>query len=106
MTAMWSKGKWIEVGNNELFRPANTIMADYPDICGVHAELDLCFSMTEGNYDNMRGGTVYVLGKKASSGNLMSTTKPCIYCAAVLRLTRVRYLVYFDQGRMVKVKVA
>lgn len=100
MMAYYVKGATRTVGRNSLYRNASTLADHYPDICGVHAELDLwrmCGRM-------MRGGTLYVAGRKAKNGSIMGTTKPCEYCAALLSQTRLNFVVFLDQGEFVKCK--
>lgn len=95
--AKWQKGAHVVIGKNKLKRSANTLSDEYPSICGVHAELDL-FS----NAKTLKGGTVYVAGARAS-GSYMSTTKPCIYCSAILKASKVRHVVYWQNDEPTKV---
>jgi deoxycytidylate deaminase len=101
MLAMWVKGsKWIQ-GRNRLDRPAYTIDPSYPEVCGVHAELDLWHKA-----DSLNGGTVYIAGRRNNSGTIMTNTRPCIYCSAILIETGVRYAVFYVDGEPRKMRVS
>lgn len=102
MVAAWVKGKRSVIGMNTTDRPAATAVDSYPDICGIHAELDVWMRCRAVNLD-MRGGTIYVVGRKAVNNNQMNTTKPCLYCRAILSSTQVRNVIYFDEGRIHKI---
>lgn len=101
MIALWVKGSNVVVGNNILKRPAYPQNDTYPEICGFHAELDLYKKM--GN--TMRGGTVYVGGRKARSNSIMINTKPCIYCANLLHETNTNWVVYIYNNQFTKTRI-
>jgi len=93
MLARWIKGSRVITGKNRLDRPACTMNDDYPDICGVHAELDLFYRLPP-----VKGGTLYIAGSRAKTGVKMPNTSPCIYCHTIIRETNVRYIVYYNAG--------
>ncbi len=97
MLARWKKGSRVVTGRNRLDRPASTMDGSYPDVCGIHAELDLHYRAT------LKGGTVFVAGTKSSSRSIMGNSGPCIYCAALLRESGVRAVVFYCDGEAVKV---
>lgn len=93
MLAAWVRRSQRVIGRNELVRPANTISNDYPDICGVHAELNLWHK-----HKDLKGGTVYLAGRRSNSGTEMSNTACCIYCASLLAATGVKNVIFvFDE---------
>jgi|688.fasta_scaffold552230_1 hypothetical protein len=97
MLARWFKGSRAITGKNRLDRPASTMNDDYPDVCGVHAELDLFYRLP-----NIKGGTIYIAGTRAKTGAIMPNTMPCIYCHTILNETNIRYLVYYENGEPIK----
>lgn len=97
MIARWVKASHVVIGRNNLYRPANTIDVAYPDICGVHAELDL-FNKKK----SLRGGIVYIAGRRYN-GSEMPNTMPCRYCSAILGASGVRHIVFFSEGIPMKV---
>jgi tRNA(Arg) A34 adenosine deaminase TadA len=101
MIALWVKGSNYIRGFNRLNRAASTIDISYPDVCGVHAELDLWRKS-----DGIKGGTIYIAGKRNSSGTFMTNTRPCIYCSALLMESGVRYAVFYSDGLPSKIKVS
>ena len=100
LVAAWVKGKRIIVGYNT-DRPAATAITGYPDICGIHAELDVYLQARSLDVD-IRGGTMYVVGRKCSTSRVMSNTKPCVYCRTILSSTKVRNVVFYDGGTLHK----
>lgn len=100
MVAIWRKGGRHFYGFNRLDRPAAPISDIYPEICGQHAELDLYRKHPE----NLGGGTVYVAGAHDSSGTLIESTRPCKYCAAILDASNVRFVVYRQDGYLIKAR--
>ncbi len=105
MVAMYAKGSLRLLGGNQLNRPANTISELYPDWRGVHAELDLWLTIHKMDRE-IRGGTVYVAGKKSQSKICLSTTKPCVYCAAILVSTKINFVVFYHDRTIKKMKVS
>lgn len=101
MVAKWVKGSRSTYGYNKLDRRASTMDNAYPDVCGVHAELDLFYRMP-----TIKGGTVYIAGSRARTHTLMPNTSPCLYCKALLAETYVRYVVFFDSGKPIKLPLA
>jgi len=97
MVAKWVKGSRSALGYNKLDRRATTINDAYPDICGVHAELDLFYKLPP-----VKGGTVYVAGSRARSLTYMPNTSPCIYCKTILAETYVRYIVFYNNDIPIK----
>jgi len=100
MVALYVKGSRIIVGKNDLIRPATTMNASYPDIAGVHCELSCYYKNPQ-----MRGGTIYVAGRKASSSSIMMNSRPCRYCAALLQSTRTNWIVFVQEGTFVKARI-
>lgn len=100
MFAIWVKGSQVKIGKNALKRAAKAESELYPEICGFHAELDLYRQHPE-----MRGGTLYVAGRKNRSNAIMLNTKPCEYCSALLAGTRVNWVVYLKNGIFVKNRI-
>lgn len=100
MLARWIKGSRVVTGKNRLDRPASTMNDDYPDICGVHAELDLFYRLPP-----IKGGTLYIAGSRAKTGAKMPNTSPCIYCHTIIRETNVRYIVYYNEGKAIKMPI-
>ena len=96
MLARWYKGSKVETGKNRLNRPASTLNVEYPDICGVHAELDLFFK------SNLKGGTVYIAGTR-KNGSKMNNTCPCIYCMTILRQAGIRSIVFYKESQASKI---
>lgn len=92
MIAMWSKGSRVAVGKNRLDRLAHTLDNGYPEISGVHAELDLWRLNTDG----LRGGTVYIAGTLSGTKSAMTNTRPCKYCVPILMQLGVRHVVFFS----------
>lgn len=99
MAAVWVKSKPKATGTNKLSHPATKENPSYPEMCGMHAELDLWRKN-----GHIAGGTVYVAGTIEQSGNEMPNTKPCVYCAAVLYLAGVRFVVYRKDGEIAKTR--
>jgi hypothetical protein len=97
MLAKWVKGGKSHVGINKLTRRASTIDENYPDACGVHAELDLFYRMPP-----IKGGTVYIAGTRARTRTRMPNTSPCIYCKTLLAEAYVRYVVFFQNNKPMK----
>lgn len=97
MVAKWVKGSRSALGYNKLDRRATTINDAYPEICGVHAELDLFYKLPP-----VKGGTVYVAGSRAKTMTFMPNTSPCIYCKTILAETYVRYIVFYNNDKPVK----
>lgn len=97
MVAKWVKGSRSALGFNKLDRRATTINDAYPDICGVHAELDLFYKLPP-----VKGGTVYIAGSRARTLTFMPNTSPCIYCKTILAETYVRYIVFYNNNYPVK----
>lgn len=100
MVALWVKGSNVIAGNNILKRLARHENETYPEICGFHAELDLYKKSP-----NMRGGTIYVGGRKRTSNSIMINTKPCEYCATLLMTTKVNWVVYLHKSRFIKNRI-
>lgn len=98
MAAMWVKGSRRAVGTNKLTDPAILKSQIYDYRCGMHAELAMWYY----NRERIFGGTVYVAGKLNSSGSEMTNTAPCIYCASIIDLAGVRFVVYCKDGEVVK----
>lgn len=97
MVAKWVKGSRSALGFNKLDRRATTINEAYPEICGVHAELDLFYKLPP-----VKGGTVYVAGSRARTHTPMPNTSPCIYCKTILAETYVRYIVFYENNQPIK----
>jgi hypothetical protein len=97
MVAKWVKGSRSALGFNKLDRRATTINDAYPEICGVHAELDLFYKLPP-----VKGGTVYIAGSRAKTHTYMPNTSPCIYCKTILAETYVRYIVFYNDNIPVK----
>jgi deoxycytidylate deaminase len=100
MMARWMKGSFVITGANRLHKPAHLVDSSYPDISGIHAELD-----SWKQHKKMKGGTIYVAGTVEASGNLMQNTLPCVYCASLLFSSGVRFVVGFEDGIPVKYRV-
>ncbi len=100
MVALWVKGSSVVSGVNNLKRSARHENDTYTDFCGFHAELDLYRQ-----YPQMRGGTIYIAGRKRRSNVIMVNTKPCQYCAALLSATRVNWCVYLNNGTFTKNRI-
>lgn len=98
MIAKWVKGSRSALGFNKLDRRATTINDAYPEICGVHAELDLFYKLPP-----VKGGTVYIAGSRAKTSTYMPNTSPCIYCKTILAETYVRYIVFYNDDVPVKI---
>lgn len=101
MIAMWSKGSRIAVGKNRLDRLANTLDNGYPEISGVHAELDLWRLNTGG----LKGGTVYIAGTLSGTKSAMTNTRPCRYCVPILAQLGVRHVVFMLNSEVTKCRV-
>lgn len=101
MVAYWIKGSHLIAGYNRLDRPAMTIHDDYPDILGVHAELDLYRRAK-----SLKGGTVFIAGKINKSGSRMRNTRPCAYCSVILHECGVKNVVYYNNGSPAKASVS
>lgn len=99
MAAVLRKSKPKAVGFNSLYSPAILKNDIYPELCGVHAELNLWMQ-----YPDMTGCTVYITGVISKSRNLMSNTIPCIYCAAILEASGARYVVCYMDNKIIKVR--
>lgn len=101
MVAGWVKGKRLIIGYNNTDRPAATAVDGYPVSCGIHAELDI-FLQARDTDTEIRGGTMYVVGRKRTNNKVMSNTSPCIYCKTILSSTKVRAVVFFRNGILQK----
>ena len=99
MLARWVKGSRSAIGKNRLNRPAATVTDVYPDICGIHAELNLFHN------SSFRGGTVYIAGAKQRSGTTMLNTHPCEYCMAIMIAAGVRSVVFYKEGIPSKIRL-
>lgn len=97
MAALAVRGKPHATGLNTLNEHAASKSEIYPEFCTTHAELNLW-----SKHPHLRGYTVYVAGIYSVSGNTMLNTKPCVYCAALLKAAGVKYVVYYRNGRPVK----
>lgn len=96
MMAVWNKGSVWATGKNDLYRSASNFSDIYPEMCGIHAELDIQRN------NNIKGGTIYIAGYHESSGSPLANTRPCRYCATILDLEKVRWVVYYSNGVAVK----
>jgi len=101
MIAMWSKGSRVAVGKNRLDRLAHTLDNGYPEISGVHAELDLWRLNTDG----LRGGTVYIAGTLSGTKSAMTNTRPCKYCVPILMQLGIRHVVFSLDSEVTKCRV-
>lgn len=101
MLAKWVKGSRSHIGINQLSRRASTMDDNYPDVCGVHAELDLFYKVPP-----VKGGTVYIAGTRARTKTKMPNTSPCIYCKTILAEAYVRYVVFYKNGKPIKLPLA
>lgn len=100
MVCHYRKHSRLYIGYNKLDRPAITIDDQYPEFCGVHAELDLFR-----RHKNLDGGTIYIAGKLAKTGTMMPNTQPCIYCATILNEAGVKNAVFYEDGVPVKMPI-
>lgn len=100
MVAMYMKNSHREYGYNRLNRMANTVSDIYPDIFGMHAELDLYRKIGK-----KVGGTVFIAGTR-QSGSKMLNSRPCCYCATILDLAGIRWVIYYDDGIPTKTRVS
>lgn len=98
MLAQWRKGSRVATGRNRRNRRASTMSDDYPETCGIHAELALYHLVKP------RGGIVYVAGTRTSETSKMPTTVPCIYCMALLEGCKIRAVVFYLNGDPVKMQ--
>lgn len=98
MVALWVKGSRQLTGLNRLDRPAITISEHYPNICGMHAELELYRRFPT----SLRGGTLYVAGKLSNTSSPMSSTMPCKYCTPLMHSCGVRNFVFFLNQTVIK----
>lgn len=97
MIASWrGKGSARAAGFNSLQRCSKVERASYPEVCGMHAELDLYL-----RFDHLDGGTVAVAGVKRN-GRVMANTRPCAYCAAILTQMGVDWVLYRSDEAVVK----
>ena len=101
MLAKWVKGSRSHLGLNRLTRRANTMDETYPEICGVHAELDLFYRTP-----SLKGGTVYIAGTRNKTKTQMPNTSPCIHCKALLAEAYVRYVVFYSDNEPIKLPLA
>lgn len=101
MAAVLRKSKPKAVGYNSLFSPAVLKNDTYPELCGVHAELNLWMQ-----YPDMGGATVYITGVISKSRNLMTNTMPCIYCASLMQAAGARYVVCYVDSKIIKVRTS
>jgi deoxycytidylate deaminase len=53
----------------------------------------------------MRGGRIYVGGRKRSNNAIMQNTKPCVYCAELLSTTNTNWIVYVENTQFKKTKI-
>lgn len=105
MVALWVKGKRRIYGCNMLNDPGHLKSDLYPKIAGRHAELHVSIlAKCMGSLgQELRGGTLYIAGVRSTrSRNVMSNTSPCKYCRELLTDTKIKYLVYFVDGQLVK----
>lgn len=98
MVALLAKSKPVAFGFNSLSNPAILKSSIYPEMCGMHAELDLWRQCPE----DMKGGSVYVAGRATKSTNMMANTTPCVYCAAILTLAGVRHIICYSDNNVIK----
>lgn len=101
MVALHTKGSNFVWGKNKLTRNARHLHKGYPEICGLHAELDL-WRVARSHGLTLQGGTIYIGGTRNRSGKRMTTTRPCEYCAALLVESRVRSAVFLQDGEIMK----
>jgi tRNA(Arg) A34 adenosine deaminase TadA len=97
------KGSRVLAAGNRLNRAAHPQWKGYPRDCGTHAELALWWRAKTTRW-SLRGGTVYITGVKARNDRVMTTTKPCEYCVAVLAEAKVGWVVYWFRGKLQKKK--
>lgn len=96
MVALYVKGSTHSWGFNKLRRSAAVTDSTYPEIMGMHAELDLYRRSIKSS------GTVYIAGNHHKSGTPLVNSGPCLYCAAILKAACVRYVVFVYKGVIVK----
>ena len=100
MVAMYVKNSHREYGYNRLDRLATTVSDIYPDVFGMHAELDLYRKI-----GRKVGGTVIIAGTR-QTGSKMFNSRPCCYCATILDLAGIRWAIYYDDGKPIKARVS
>lgn len=102
MIALIVKGNRRIIGRNDLYRPAGTLASHYPEMCGVHAELD-AWRQIRGK---IRGGTAYVAGKHSNlARNPMTNTAPCPMCVVILEDLGIRNAVFFLNGKPARISI-
>jgi len=96
MIALVVKGnKVLAIGKNKyLCRQAgSTLHRDFPR--GVHAEMDALQS-------NCEKGTMYLVGETRYGTKISS--KPCTFCQKLLANTKLKCIIYYEDGILQKVK--
>lgn len=108
MVACWGKGSQTVYGYNRLKRPARRRRDEYPEMAGIHAELDLWRynNRVSTKKSDLSGGTVAIAGKKPKTMTTMTTTRPCAYCVALLHELGVSTVVFLQDGKLFKCRVA
>lgn len=100
MISMYVKNSHREYGFNRLKRLASTVSDIYPEVFGMHAELDLYRKM-----GRRSGGTVFIAGTR-NNGSKMVNSRPCCYCATILDLAGIRWAIYYENGVPTKAKIS
>lgn len=60
---------------------------------GMHAEVH---ALDRANPKRLKGSTIYVAGRRASSGNMVES-KPCPNCMDWIKTVKIRRIVYLDK---------
>lgn len=100
MAALMLNPKPIDMGFNNLFSPAQLKYSVYPEISGMHAELQVCID----NPSNTKDSSIYIAGRIISSGSKMTSTLPCHICAEFLVEKQVRWVYAYHKTRPIKIR--
>lgn len=93
MVAVWSKGARYAVGRNNLYKAPRVpygVDVEYPEPKQLHAETDLWWNLRS---TEVRGGSVYIVGKRSSNDQPMTTTIPCESCCALFFHSQVNHVI-------------
>jgi len=85
--------KEIVTGTNKYIVSRQT-KHKYPKFASVHAELDFYYRAKKKGFEP---SDIYIVGYRT---NQLKTTKPCIYCAALLLELRFKRIHFYEDGVM------
>jgi deoxycytidylate deaminase len=93
-------GKILSIGINNYFRLCYKFKEKnkYGRYQGLHAELDAIKKCTK---EQLKGSTMIIYGQTIQ-GNFPKSTRPCEACYRAIVLTKIKKIIYYENGLEVK----